>query len=159
MSISDTPTEAQIKTTLRALDIAAINGIRYPLFDDAAKVIRWLQVCVSGANHDAEARRVAIEALTEGRGLDDEGLWAMLKEERDAAKARVAELERQLSMLDPAPLVNSLRAEIDEAMSAVNECLKTSNGRESEWGERATVAIGFLHELCIKRQERRGVRR
>lgn len=49
----------------------------------------------------------------------------------------------------------ALDAEIDEAMSAVNACLTMANGRETEWGERAVSALGFLRELCIKRQERR----
>ena len=73
----------------------------------------------------------------------------------DEDKAEIARLKKTLETLDPAPLVNHLKAEIAEAMEAVNACLQWSNGRETEWGGRAVEAIGFLHALCMRRQERR----
>lgn len=89
--MTDTPTKAEIKATLKRLDHA---GQESGLCADAAKCIRWLQAGVGAAELDCETKRGAIDALTEGRGLPDDDLWAALKRERDDLRKIVAKLPK-----------------------------------------------------------------
>jgi hypothetical protein len=44
-------------------------------------------------------------------------------------------------------------AEIERLETAIRNCLAMSNGRESEWGDRAEWAFGFLHAAIAKATE------
>ena len=48
--------------------------------------------------------------------------------------------------------IAALRSERDAAVGAINDCVNWSNGRESEWGDRAENAFDFLHRFLANVQ-------
>jgi len=56
-------------------------------------------------------------------------------------------------LLDAAAELRRLHAEIERLETAIRNCLAMSNGRESEWGDRAEWAFGFLHAAIAKARE------
>lgn len=50
--------------------------------------------------------------------------------------------------------VQELRDKLARAEAAIESCLRTSNGRETEWGKRGRDAIGFLHEFAMTKGEK-----
>jgi hypothetical protein len=45
-------------------------------------------------------------------------------------------------------------AEIERLETAIRNCLETSNGRETEWGDRAEWAFGFLYNAIAKAEDK-----
>jgi len=62
--------------------------------------------------------------------------------QREVAKIE-APLRDELSAKDAE--LAALHAELAEARKAIQDCVDHAHGRESEWGDRAKKAFGYLH--------------
>lgn len=93
-TISETPTDAEIMGTLHKLEMD--NASPDSVNADAINCIRWLQAGLAAANSDLDTKRSMIETLTEGRGISDDDLWAVLRNERDKLRKENAQLKDAL---------------------------------------------------------------
>lgn len=121
-TISDTPTDAEIRSVLYRLDAATID-VADSLAASAAKCIRWLQAGQSAAELDVETKQHAIDALTENRGLSDDDLWAAMKLERDQLR------EANAVLLEACKKASTCASIPDYVMDMIRAAVRKAEGR------------------------------